>query len=132
MHEIELKETFMVEPDVIYNAWLNSEEHTKMTGGLAKCSCKVNGKFTAWDGYINGVNKFLIENEKIVQSWRTTEFKKGDKDSELIIDLKKVKEGTLLTLSHLNIPEEQSNYKQGWIDHYFQPMKKYFHEELMI
>jgi len=129
MHDIKLRETFLVKPEVIYKAWLNSEEHTKMTGGLAICSNEPKGKFTAWDGYISGVNISLIENEKIVQSWRTTDFKKTDMDSELIIDLEETGEGCLLTLSHLNIPGEQSNYKQGWIDHYFNPMKKFFNGE---
>ena len=126
MDNFELKETFPVQPEVIYNAWLNSESHSNMTGGVAICSNVINGSFTAWDGYISGFNKLLVKNEKIVQSWRTSEFQEADEYSELIIELTKTNKGCLLTLKHLNIPEGQSNYKQGWIDHYFDPMKKFF------
>jgi activator of HSP90 ATPase len=124
--QIELKESFPVKPSVIYTAWLDSKEHSEMTGGAAVCSDEIGQEFTAWDGYISGKNKQLIKNEKIVQNWRTTEFDESDPDSELQIDLKETEDGCLLTLTHSNIPEGQSNYEQGWIDHYFIPMKEYF------
>jgi len=76
--KLELKETFPVKPYVIYNARLDSTEHSEMTGGEALCSNKKNGAFSAWDNYISGTNKSLKTNEEIVQSWRTTEFKNND------------------------------------------------------
>ncbi|GAB5409367.1 MAG: hypothetical protein BalsKO_17320 [Balneolaceae bacterium] len=97
-----------------------------MTGGEASCTDYVGGTFTAWDGYISGTNISLIENKEIKQSWRTTEFTDSDDDSELIIRLKNIDEGCELTLIHSNIPEGQSDYKKGWIEYYFNPMKEYF------
>ena len=123
---IELKATFHVKPSVIYQAWLNGEEHAKMTGGTAQCTDKVGDPFFAWDGYISGVNLMLIPNIKIVQSWRTSQFAEEDEDSRLVIQLAETDQGTDLTLIHTNIPEGQTQYKQGWIDHYFVPMKAYF------
>lgn len=122
----QLKEVFKVKPSAIYQAWLNSELHSQMTGGEAKCSNQVGGLFTAWDGYISGKNEALIENKKIVQSWRTTEFPEDEEDAKLTIILAEIEEGTALTLIHENIPTGQTQYKQGWIDHYFVPMKMYF------
>ena len=52
--------------------------------------------------------------------------KENDEDSKLIIELKKVKEGTQLTLIQTNIPEGQTQYKEGWEEHYFEPMNAYF------
>ena len=126
MEEIEIKETFDVLPEAIYQAWLDSKKHSNMTGGDASCSNQEGASFTAWDGYITGTNVELIENKKIVQSWRTSEFLKTDEDSLLTIELKKISDGTELTLTHKNIPKGQTQYKQGWIDHYFTPMKEYF------
>jgi hypothetical protein len=40
-----------------------------------------------------------------------------------------VTDGCELTLIHTNIPEAQTQYKQGWIDNYFTPMKNYFAEK---
>ena len=71
MKSILLKETFNVSPEILYNAWLDSKEHTEMTGGQAVCSSETNGNFSAWDGYITGFNISLEPHKKIVQSWRT-------------------------------------------------------------
>ena len=53
----------------IYNAWLDSEKHSKMTGAVAKCSNELGGKFDIWEGYITGENMDLIENEEIFTSF---------------------------------------------------------------
>ena len=123
---LKLKETFQVKPSIIYEAWLNSEEHSKMTGGEAICSNEVDGTFSAWDEYITGTNQSLSVNKEIIQNWRTIEFDDADEDSQLNIQLKEVDEGCELTLIHTNIPEGQAQYQQGWIDNYFIPMKSYF------
>ena len=123
---VELREIIEASTQEIYSAWLNSQLHTQMTGGEANCSDKVGASFTAWDGYISGKNLELFENKKIVQTWRTTEFSEDDEDSILTIQLSEIKEGTELTLTHKNIPKGQTQYKQGWIDHYFVPMKEFF------
>lgn len=116
-------------PDQIYFAWLNSEQHTQMTGGEAECGNSVGDNFTTWDGYIFGKNLELTLNKEIIQSWRTTEFDDKDEDSKLIIRLEEVKEGTLLTLIHSNIPEGQTQYKEGWEEHYFKPMQEFFEDK---
>jgi activator of HSP90 ATPase len=126
---IQLKEEFPVKPETLYNAWLDSEIHSAMTGGEAICSNQVKGNFTAWDGYISGTNEALVPNQEIVQKWRTTEFKETDKDSTLNIYLEETESGSLLTLVHTNIPEGQPDYESGWIEHYFNPMKEYFSTE---
>lgn len=126
MKSFQITEMFPVSSSTIYNAWLDSEEHSKMTGGEAVCTDTVGGLFTAWDGYISGRNHSLTPNKEIKQSWRTSEFKESDEDSDLIIRLTDNDEGCELTLIHSNIPEGQSDYKTGWVNHYFEPMKEYF------
>ena len=121
-----LEETFKVPPKQIYECWLDSEKHSIMTGGEAKMSNVIDAIFTAWDGYIQGKNKALEPYKKIVQSWRTSQFKEGQPDSLLTIDLLPFKNGTKLILKHENLTEKDHHYKDGWIAHYFEPMKKYF------
>ncbi len=123
---IELIDTFNVKPEVIYNAWLNSEKHSQMTGGEAVCSHEIGARFSAWDGYIQGQNKVLIPNTKIVQTWRTSEFSDTDEDSLLTIHLKELNGSTELKLVHTHIPEGQTQYKNGWLEHYFEPMHQLF------
>lgn len=110
----------------VYDAWLDSEKHTQMTGGFAECSTEIGATFSAWDGYITGCNLHLKPNTEIEQSWRTTQFEDSDADSHLKIQLKDNKEGMLLTLIHSKIPEGQPDYAQGWQEHYFEPMLRYF------
>ena len=125
---IELSKTFNSKASEIYSAWLDSKKHTEMTGGEATCSTEVGAAFSAWDGYIEGSNKSLVPNKEIIQNWRTSEFKDTDEDSELIIRLKDIDGTCELTLIHTNIPEGESQYEQGWIEHYFEPMSKYFNQ----
>ncbi|MFT5779231.1 MAG: activator of HSP90 ATPase [Crocinitomicaceae bacterium] len=123
----EVKENFSVKPTVIYRAWLDSEGHSSMTGGDAICSDEADGAFSAWDGYIFGKNSSLVENQEIVQLWRTTEFEEEDEDSLLQIVLRETEDGCEVTIKHSNIPEDRdADYEQGWKEHYFSPMKEYF------
>ena len=125
--KIKLSATFPVSPEVIYNAWLNSKEHSVMTGAMATAS-KLKGKyFSAWDGYISGFNLKLTPYSEIVQSWRSTEFSNEAPDSVLTVKLEKVEKGTKVTIIHSDVPHGTgAAYKQGWKDFYFKPMKVYF------
>lgn len=113
-------------PEVIFTAWLSSEEHSKMTGSPAKSSDKVGAEFSAWDGYIQGKNLELNPSTRIVQLWRTSEFEDSDPDSLLVITLEPEGKGTRITIKHSDLPSHSMQYKQGWIDAYFNPMKAYF------
>lgn len=119
--------TIPASPKAIYDAWLDGKRHGAMNGGgKATGSTKVGGKFTAWDGYIDGRNLELVPGKRIVQSWRTTQFTDKDADSQIAVTLAKVAGGTKLTLRHSNVPDGHDGYKSGWKTHYFAPMKAYF------
>ena len=127
-NSITLKAQFTVCAHTLYSAWLNSEEHAKMTGGEAEVSDQIVGEFSVWDGYITGKNIFLGQDSEIVQTWRSTEFSESDPDSELAVRFKDVDGCCELSLLHTNIPDGQPDYKKGWEEHYFTPMKEYFSE----
>ncbi len=119
--------TLKATPEKIYRAWLSTDGHAAMTGSPAKVTPRVGGKFTAWDGYISGKTLELNPYTRIVQAWRTTEFPEDSPDSQVEIVLEEVDGGTKLMLTHTDIPEGQADdYKQGWEDFYFKPMKEYF------
>ncbi len=125
--KIKMSAVIPATPKEIYNAWLNSKAHSDFTGGAAKIDPKLKGKFTAWDDYISGTNIELVPHKKIVQAWRTTEFPDKHPDSILEVILEPVPKGTKVTFIHSEIPDGQSeDYKKGWKDFYFTPMKKYF------
>jgi uncharacterized protein YndB with AHSA1/START domain len=126
-YEFALTEIIPATPQAIYDAWLDSDGHTAMTGGKAEISAKPDAGYTAWDGYISGKNLELMPGRRIVQSWRTTQFPEGHGDSKITVTLTPAEGGTLLKLVHSDVPDGQTSYeKGGWQTHYFEPMKKYF------
>jgi uncharacterized protein YndB with AHSA1/START domain len=114
-------------PMKVYVAWLSSEEHSEFTGSKAEVDAKVGGAFTAWDGYITGSNRELLEGRRIVQSWRTTEFPKDSPDSMLTVHFDPEGDGPPLPPVHAETPGGRGRqYHEGWIEFYVEPMKKYF------
>jgi uncharacterized protein YndB with AHSA1/START domain len=97
-----------------------------MTGGVAKVNATLGASFEAWDGYITGKNLELLPSERIVQSWRTSEFSETEENSQIEITLKSVEGGTKLTLFHSHLPPHGQQYEAGWEEAYFEPMRNYF------
>jgi uncharacterized protein YndB with AHSA1/START domain len=115
--------------ETIYNAWLDSKQHAAMTTTAdATAGAKVGDSFMAHDGYITGKNVELAPNSKIVQSWRSTEFSPDEADSLIEVTFEDKENGTLVTLTHSNLPPHGTQYESGWKAYYFEPMKAYFGE----
>jgi activator of HSP90 ATPase len=111
----------------IYEMWLSSEGHSRMTGGRAEVQEGIGGAFKAWDGYIWGKTLELVPFRRIVQAWRTSEFPEDSPDSCVEILLEETVDGTKITLIHTDLPDGQAeSYKQGWEDFYFTPMRAFF------
>ena len=111
----------------LYRGWLDSKEHSAFTGAKAHVVSRVGGRFSAWDGYIEGKTLELEAGRKIVQSWRSSDFPAESADSRLVVSFRDVPGGTKITIYHSEIPEGQGKeYKRGWRDFYFSPMKAYF------
>jgi len=127
IESIKISEVFPVSAKRLFDAWLNSEEHSEFTGSKAEIRPNVGSKFSAWDGYITGKNVTLQPYGRIVQTWRASDFPKGALDSKLEILFEKANNGARVTLIHTKLPAAKiKDYEKGWIDHYFKPMKKYF------
>lgn len=124
--EFEVSDVIPAPPEVLFTAWLDSETHAKMTESPAAVSNQLGESFEAGDGYIQGKNLELQFPTRILQSWRTSEFKESDKDSVLEILFAPEGAGTRITIRHSLLPEHGMQYKQGWIDYYLMPMKRYF------
>jgi activator of HSP90 ATPase len=118
--------SFKAEPHEVYEALMDSKKHSEFTGDKAVISGKAGGKWSAFSGYAEGVNLKLVKDKKIVQSWRSTDFEAGYY-SKVTFDLAKTKTGTKLAFKHEDIPADQAaELKQGWIEYYWEPMKKFF------
>jgi activator of HSP90 ATPase len=108
----------------IYEALMDSRRHARFSGEKARISRKIGGRFSAYGGYIEGVNLELVPDEKIVQSWRGSDWPAGHY-SRATFSLKTVKGGARLTFTQSGVPAQYyDDIKQGWRDYYWKPMKE--------
>ena len=114
-------------PLQVYDALVDPAIASSVIGGECKGEPKVGASFTHWNNYIRGKHLELVRGERIVQEWSTTEWPKAAQPSRLEISLAGTGGGTELTMTHSLLPTEQAeDYRQGWIDFYWTPMRAHF------
>jgi activator of HSP90 ATPase len=115
-----------VTPAVLYSLFMDSVEHSAATGAPAKISPKIGGKWSAFGGMILGRNLDLVPNRMIVQSWRSSEWKKSDPDSVLVVRFEKSPGGATAYLAHVGVPQhDHAGVTQGWKKFYWEQWEKY-------
>jgi len=117
---------FKAAPHTLYEMYIDSAKHSAATGGTARISRKVGGKFTAWNKMLSGRTLLVVPDKMIVQTWRSVMFKPSDPDSILIICLTRVAEGTRVDLVHVNVSvQDHHGVTQGWPKYYWKPWNRY-------
>jgi activator of HSP90 ATPase len=114
-------------PAQLYEFFMDSKKHTASTGMPAKISPKVGGKWSAFGGMILGKTLALVPNRMIVQAWRSSQWKKGDPDSILVVRFEKsASGGATVALTHVGVPEhDHDGVTQGWVKYYWDPWRAY-------
>ena len=114
-------------PAKLYELFMDSAKHAAATGAPARISRKPGGKWTAFGGILLGKNLVLIPNRMIVQTWRSSEWKKADPDSILVVTFEKSAEGgAKADLVHVGVPEyDHAGVTQGWVKYYWEPWKEF-------
>ena len=116
--------TFITGPHEVYEAIMDSRKHSEFTGSQVSMSRKVGGKFSVYGGDIEGVNLELIPDQKIVQSWRYSDWPEGHY-SKATFSLKEIPGGMRLNFTQTGVPEKfYDDISQGWRDYYWEPMKE--------
>ena len=124
---LDLRTVVPVPPARVFSAWVDAKEHARFTGAAATSAPRVGGRFTAWDGYIEGSYLELDPGRRLVMTWRTSEFPADHGDSCLELRLTAIDGGTEIHLVHTGLPEGQGvRYESGWSEFYFQPLARYF------
>ncbi len=124
---IEMSWILNAKPAKVYAAWTSSEGHSDMTGASAVVDARVRGAFTAWDGYIWGATRKLEKNKRIIQGWRTADFKKSAPESRIEVLFQAHRGKTQLVLKHTNLQRgDGAKYTTGWYQFYLEPMVRFF------
>lgn len=114
-------------PVEVYDAIVNAKKHAAFTGAAAKSSHKAGGKFTAWDGYISGKYLELVPGRKIIEEWRTNDWPDDYPPSIIELTFERAEGGMRLTMVQSQVPASQvAQYREGWKDYYWNPLKNYF------
>ena len=120
---------FKAAPDKLFDIYLNSAKHGAAIGSKAKVSAKPGSDFMASDGYITGKLVATVPKSFVAQTWRAADWKESDPDSFLILHFEKAKGGSVLTMVHAGVPDDQAdNLDDGWKESYWQPWKAYLKE----
>ena len=116
--------TFRDSAHAVYELLMDERKHSAFTGGETKISRKAGGKFSISGGDIEGKNLELIPDQKIVQSWRYSDWANGVY-STATFALEELGDNTRLTFTQTGVPDEHyEDIKQGWKDYYWAPMKQ--------
>jgi activator of HSP90 ATPase len=121
--------TIKASPHDVYEALMDPKKHSMFTGSEVQISRNVGSKFSVYGGDIEGVNLELVPDQKIVQSWRYSDWPEGHY-SKATFSLKEVPGGTSLAFTQTRVPEESYyDISQGWHDYYWEPMKEMLRKE---
>ncbi|MHA2289556.1 MAG: SRPBCC family protein [Promethearchaeota archaeon] len=115
-------------PHEIYEVFMDSKKHSKLTESKSIVSREVGGSFSIYEGALSGKNVELIQDRKIVQTWRGNgeNWSKGYY-STITLVLEPVDQGTLIKFTHTEIPEgAYESVKEGWTTYYWDPLKEMF------
>lgn len=128
MKTIRQTRTFKATPHEVYELLMDSRKHSRLTGSKAVISRKVGGKFSVYEGEIEGTNLELVPDERLVQSWRYHDWPVGHY-STATFSLKEFQGGTRLTFAQTGVPDEHyDDIKRGWREYYWAPMKRMLEE----
>ncbi|MFH1210294.1 MAG: SRPBCC family protein [archaeon] len=111
-------------PHEVFEALMDSRKHSSFTSGKAKISRRKGGKFSVFDGWVEGKNIEVVPDKRIVQYWRGSDWPKGHY-SKVTFSFRRMKNAlTRLTFTQVGVPEsEYKDISKGWKEFYWKPMK---------
>ena len=113
-------------PKVLYDLYMNPDQHSNITGSPVEISDKTGSNFSAHGNYITGKNIHLVKDRLIVQTWRAQGWDKNDADSIFMICLEPQGNDVVLYAVHTNLPDKAvESVSKGWYDHYWNPWQQH-------
>lgn len=130
-HDIEQEVLLSASPAELYELWLDSESHSAFTHADADLSFQPGGEFSAYDGYITGINTLLEPGARIVQAWQAFEDGWPEQHfSELTLVFHPHPEGCRLQLFHRLLPAALAPcMAEGWHRYYWEPLRTWLSDK---
>jgi len=110
-------------PAAVWRALTDPEVIAAWGGGPAEIRAEAGAAFTFWGGDIYGTVTAAEPPIRLVQEWWGDD--EWDEASVATFELRPEGDGTRLTLSHTNVPDDEADdFDVGWDDHYLGPLKE--------
>jgi len=125
MAKVHQEVTFSAPPAKVYRALADSALHAKFTGAPAEIGASAGDAWSAYGGKISGRNVELVDDKRIVQTWRSADWPEGA-HSIVRFELSADGSGTKLVFDHDAVSDEQAKHLEaGWPKMYWEPLRKY-------
>ena len=110
----------------LYGMYVDGKTHSAITGAPAVVAARAGSPFSAFGGMLRGTMLHVVPGRLIVQSWRSSGWKKSDADSTLVIAFVAQGKKTRVELTHVNVPDDDfGGVSNGWEQYYFAPWREY-------
>ena len=114
-------------PNQVYTMWTSPVYHGAVTESLVSIVPKKNGDIRLWNGVVTGNFIELVEDQRIVQTWRTIDFSHLEASSILLLEFQKQLQSCRIRIEHSEIPfllYEQFEY--AWEEFYIPRIIDFF------
>ena len=118
---------FKAAPARVYEALLDSKQFAAFTKDSAEIQRQPGGSFKLFGGRIEGRTIELVQNQRIVQAWRASDWKAGFY-TVIRFELRARGSGTRIVFDQAGFLEDDAEWKHlddGWPLMYWEPLRKY-------
>lgn len=112
--------------DQLFDMYLDPKVHAAITGAKVKIGKRAGTRFSAFGGALSGSTLAVEPGTLIVQSWRSSNFKRTDPDSTLVLLFRPKGVHGRIDLIHLDVPDhDYDGVTKGWRKYYWTPWRRY-------
>ncbi len=116
---------FKASPERVYEALLDEQQFSALTGATAQIYREAGGAFKLFGGRVIGRNVELVANRRIVQAWRVEKWPPGVY-AIARFELSAQGAGTRLVFDETGCPlEEREAHYDNWPRLYWDPLRRY-------
>ncbi|HEX4562141.1 MAG TPA: SRPBCC domain-containing protein, partial [Gemmatimonadales bacterium] len=117
---------FAAGPTRLFEAILDEKQFAQVTGLPCKIERVPGGAFTLFGNRIVGRTIALVDNQRIVQVWRSEGWADPGAYSLIRFELRPAGTGTSLVFDHAGFPKgEAQHLAEGWGVRYWEPLKRF-------
>jgi len=111
----------------VFRAMTDARIIDEWGGGPARVQARVGGKYSLWDGEMNGTIKEIEFPHLLIFTWREEVWDKDISDTLVRWSLEEHERGTRLYVNHSGLPGRRIReiHNDGWGEYFLGPLKAY-------